>query len=783
VATLGVGIGVALTVFGMAEAVLLRPLPVPEGDRLVQLYSSNPSKGFDRFSVSYPDFEDLAKRTDLFESASFWWNRQVDLSGADDPERVVVSEVQRGFFETLRSRALLGRLLVDDDQRPGASGTVVLSAEFWRRRFGSDSSVVGRTIRLDGLPYTVVGVIADGQEWPGSSQVWVPLRLGDGPPPAPSRTNHTWQVVARLAPGVTVPVASARVRELARAIYAQPEDARDAGTEALVVPLRPFGEERGPQLFTVLGAAVFFVLLIASLNQSGLLLTHALGRARELSLRSALGAGRTRIVSLLLGESLVLAAIGGVIGLALAMVVAPRLLSLAPAEIRDMVHLQLNTAMVTAALLVVVLASVLAGLLPALRGSRPAVAEALKEGGTQSSQGRAGRRIRRVLVVAELTLAVVLLAAAGLTIRSFRTQLSADPGFRADHLLAFSVRLPAARYGDAAARTDFYERARRRLAAIPGVQSVAATSRIPVGGPGLSLYRVFLFEGRPEPPAGPEYGASWIEVSPQFFATLGVTPLRGRTFTAEDRAGSVPVMILNATLAREMAEEGNLLGRRIRSWRDENVLREVVGVVPDIQLAGIAGRPEPTVFVPAAQSVRSSLAFLVRTVPEPLTLASEVRSAMREIDPDVALHRLETLDETHRADLAPVRFIMTLFATFGAIALLLALSGVYGLMALSVSQRTQEIGIRMAMGASVGSVRRRVLGEAATLTAVGLGIGLLLALAFSRVLSFALFGLGWFDPRTLAATAALLAGTALLAAWLPARRATRISAIDALRVE
>lgn len=785
VLTLGVGIGVAISIFSLAEAALLRPLPFEEGNRLVQLFSSNPSRGFDRFSVSYPDFEDWTARTDLFSSASLYWNRQLDLSGGDDPERVVVSEVHRGYFETLRSRALLGRVLDEDDQRPGAEPVVVLRESLWRRRFGSDSSIVGSRIRLDGTPHTVVGVLADGQEWPANASVWTALRFGSTAPDwAATRSNHTWQTVARLRPGVSVARARAQVGEVSRAVYASVVDERDAGLEGVVVPLRMLGDDdRSAQLFAMLGAAVLFVLLIASLNQSGLLLTHAIGRSRELSLRTALGAGRLRIAILLLGESLVLALAGGALGLGLAVVGTSQILALAPADVRDALHPQLNIAVVGAAILISVLASLMAGLIPALRGSRPGVAGTLKEGGIQATRSRSGHRLRRTVVVAELALAVVLLAAAGLTIRSFRVQIQADPGFSADRMLAFNVRLPAARYPDDTALEQYYERARLRLGSVAGIVSATSTSRIPVGGPGLSLYRAFVFEGSPEPPEGVDYLASWVEVGPEFFETLGIRPLRGRLFTANDRAGSTPVMVMNESLARRMAAENDPLGRPVLSHFDERVPRQVVGIVPDIQYDGIAGRDEPTVFVPQAQSLRTSVAFLVRTAGDPMEVVPAVRAAMAELDPDVALHRLETLNEAHSSDLAIVRFIMTLFGTFGALALVLALSGIYGLMAHSVSQRTQEIGIRMAVGASVANVRRQVLLETALLAVVGLGIGLLLALGFARVISFALFGTSWFDPRTLAAVVLLLTFTALLAGWLPARRATRISPIDALRTE
>ena len=786
VVTLGVGIGAATAVFSMSEAVLFRPLPLPDGDRLFALFSTNHERGFDRFSVSYPDFVDWTSRADLFASASVYAETSRDLAGDAEPVRLTGVLVHDGFFETLGAEAVVGRLLDAGDQSPRSDPAIVLSAGVWSRVFGAEPGVLGRTVRLDGEAYTVVGVAPAGATWPLDADFWIPLRAGSGPAPGMERrSNHAWQAIARLRPGVDVAVASAQVAAVARGWYASnAAGTNEEGTAALVVPLRAsVAGDEGSILFGVMGIAVLVVLLIACINQSNLLLTHGLARARELSLRAALGAGRARLFTLLLGESVALSVAGGALGLAFAVATVRIVVARSPLDLPTLADAGLDVPVLLGALAISLVASVLAGLVPAAKASRTSLAEALKEGARQTSAGRGGARLRRVLVAVELALSVVLLTSAGLAIRTFRMQLAADPGFRVSNALVFSVRLPAARYGDEATSRQFWDEAVRRLAAVPGVVGAGMTSRLPVGASRGSLYRVFLVDGAPEPPAGSDVGAMWVSADPSYLPALGVRPLRGRAFTEEDGAGALPVMVVSASFAGRISPDQEILGRRIRSWRDENVLRTVVGVVPDIQLDGMAGEPEPAVFVPAAQDARRSASFLVRTASDPATVVPAVRAVMTDLDPDVALAGMSSLDDAHLARLAGIRFVMTLFGLFGTLALVLAVVGVYGLVAHSVSQRTPEIGIRLAMGATGADVQGRVVGEGLLLAAVGIGVGLAVSVALARVASSFVFGLGWLDVRTFTGVAALLGGATVLASWVPARRVLRVDPVEALRRE
>lgn len=788
VATFAIGIGSATAIFSLAEALVLRPLPLEHADRLVRIHSTDSRQGRGRFSVSYPDYVDLTSRSDLFEAASFYVVRSRDASGGVEPERIGTVEVHRDFFQTLGSPTRLGRLFVSDDHRPANPRTAVVSAAFWSSRLAADSSVVGSTIRLDGVPHTVIGVVEDRFTWPAGTDVWTPLQWGGGvPDDVGVRSNHTWQVIARLRPGVEVREASEQIRVMARTIYARPGvDERDRGTEARAVPLHSSdaGEGAGA-LFATLGAAVFLVLLIACMNASGLLLVRAWSRARELSLRAALGAGRFRLIVILMAESVVLALVGGGVGIALGVVGLARAFRMAPGDVAALGDPSLNTPVVVAGLAISLFAAALAGLAPALRASRISVAESLKEGGTgRATPGRTATRLRRGLVVAEVAFSLTLLVGAGLTIRGFQRQLATDPGFDPSDLLTFTVRLPEARYGDDALVEAYHLEAVERLTRHPSIVAATVTSRLPMGAGGLSLGRAFTFDGAAPPPEGASFAAAWIEVDSDYFHALGIQPIEGRAFRPADRADSEPVAIVNERFARQMSPGESIVGRRIRSVYDENLPRTVVGVVPDIQIRGVSRAQRQTlVLVPRAQSVRRSMAYLVRTASDPSDLMPVVRRTMTEIDVDVAVDQLQSLRSAHAADLAGIRFLTTIFGVFGLLALVLAVCGLYGLISYSISLRRQEIGVRMAVGATAGKVLRSVLGESAVLGAIGTAIGLVLAYGAGRVLAVGMDGIAVVEASTYAAVVLLLGAAVLAATWMPATRATRIDPVEALRSE
>lgn len=787
VATFAIGVGSATAVFSLAEALLLRPLPLEDGERLVRIFSSQARRGLGRFSVSYPDYVDFTGRDDLFDASSFYAERSLDVSGIVEAERARVAEVHRDFFQTLGSPIDLGRAFDGGDHDRGAPRTVIVSESFWRSRLASDSAVVGRTLRLDGVPHTVVGVVRDRFAWPRGVDLWTPLRWGAAVPEyAAPRSNHSWQVVARLRPGVEVDEASSQVRTMARTIYAREDvDPRDEGTEALVVPLHASdaGDDATP-LFATLGGAVFFVLMIACMNASGLLLVRAWSRSGELSLRSALGAGRARLVLVMLGESALLALVGGALGVGLGVGGLKHAFAMAPPEITALGELRLNGPVVLIGLGVSLLSALIAGAVPAIRASSVSVAASLKEGGNQASPGRSAAWARKALVVAEVALSLVLLAGAGLTVRGFQRQLATDPGFDPSTLLSFAVRLPESRYGDDALVDAYFREVRERLERHPSIVAASAASRLPLGAGGLGLGRAFGFDGAPPPPDGPSWSAAWIEVDAAWLETLGVRPVEGRELGSGDRADSEPVAMVSERLARQMSPEGSIVGSRIRSVYDENLPRTVVGVIPDLQIRGVSrGLRQPVVLVPRTQSVRRSMTVLVRTSGDPTDLLPVVRETVSEIDADVALAQLGTLKNAHAADLAGIRFLTTVFGAFGLLALLLAVGGVYGLVSFSVSKRRREIGVRVAMGATAAGVRRAVVGESAAMSALGLVLGLPLAYGAGRVLAAGMDGIAILRPSTYVGVVALLAASVLAATWIPAGRATRVDPVEALKGE
>ncbi len=787
VATLAIGIGAASAVFSLAEAMILRPVPFPEGDRLVRVFSSDPVRGTGSFSVSYPDYLDWVRESGLFSASAIYRELDRDISGEGDPERVRVIAVGQDFFQTLGSRFALGRAPVGEDHGVRSPRTAVLTEPFWIRRFGGDPGVVGRTIRLDGLPHTVVGVVAGGQGWPARADVWTPLQWGGSAPSwADDRSNHTWQVIARLQPEVSVEGATARVRELARAVYsAEGTDERDAGIEGVVVLLRASaGGSTAAEILVTMGIAVSLVLLIACMNASGLLLTRAWERASELSVRSALGAGRARLVAALMAESTLLSLLGGGAGVLLGIAVLRRGLAQAAPEISAISDVRLNPWVIGAGLGVSLLSALLSGLVPALRATRSSLSESLKDGSRNAAGGREGARLHRGLIVGEIALSLTLLTGAAVTVQTLRAQLSVDPGFEPEGLISFTVRLPPARYEEPALVDGFWGDAVDRLERLPGVRAATATSLPPLGAPGTSLYRAFVLDGQPAPPEGSAHDALWVEIDPEYFATLGIRPRSGRPLDRDDDANAPPVAMVNREMATRLASDDPVLGRSVRSVYDEDVERTVVGVIDDIQFSGMSrGRPMPVVFVPRAQAARSEMAFLVRTEGDLGDVIGGIRTAIAELDPDVALDRLQTLRDAHAADLGGLRFVTTLFAAFGFLALVLSVGGVYGLVSYSVTRRAREIGMRLAMGATAARVRRGMLGDSARLALIGIAVGSGLAYAAARVLAAGLGEAAVVDAITFGAVIVLMLVAVLLATWIPATGVARVDPAEALRAD
>jgi putative ABC transport system permease protein len=660
----------------------------------------------------------------------------------------------------------------------------LLSYGLWQSRFGGDREVVGRTVRLNGEPVTVIGVMpAELDVLPAS--LFVPLR------PSPralenwrDRDNYMFGALARLRPGQTIDEARAHLQTIAARIESDWPQLRE-GISADVVTLseRVIGDETRTILWVMLGA-VAFVLLIGCVNLANLLLARATGRGRELAIRTAVGAGRLRLVRQLLVESLVLALAGAVLGMLLSVGGIRILVSLAPADVPRIEGVGLSTVVLGFALLVSLASALVFGLLPALRATSLGPARALANAAFGSTRGQRGRRTLGTLVAAELALAVVLLAGAGLMLRSVAGLRDVDPGFDVENMITFQLMLPPARYESGQPVVDAYVRLRERLEAVPGVESVAVLSKLPLGGAGFILFRAFLPEGRPEPPDGEEVRGNWDVVQPGYFATMGLPLVAGRGFSESDDDRSVPVMIVNREFARMMfGSVRDALGARVRSWRDENVYREIVGVVENVRYFGAGDEIRGVVYVPHRQSTWRFMAVAVRTAGDPSNEASAVRAAVCEFDPNVALASFTTMAQTFEDSVAERRFAATLLSTFAVLALLLAAVGIYGVLSYAVAQRTREFGVRMALGARAADVRLMVLREAGVSVLAGVGLGLAGALGLTRVMSGMLFGVTATDPLTFASAIAVLVATGLAASWMPAVRATRVDPMEAMRPE
>jgi putative ABC transport system permease protein len=615
-------------------------------------------------------------------------------------------------------------------------------------------------------------------------ELYVPLR------PSPEalegwrdRDSFGFTSLARLRAGQTFDQARAQLVALASRIEGDWPQLRE-GSSADIVPLseRMVGADTRATLWVMLGA-VAFVLLIGCVNLANLQLAQATGRGRELAIRSALGAGRGRLIRQLMAENSLLALVGGAVGVLLSLGGIRLLLRLAPSDVPRIDQVGLNATVLSFALLVSLASAVVFGLLPALRASGQGPSRALADSAFGSTGGRRGRRVLGALVGAELALAVVLLAGAGLLLRSVASLRNVDPGFDVENMVTFRLTLPPTRYETGQPVVAAYTRLRERLAALPGVENASATSALPLGGGGFILFRAFLPEGRPEPPDGVEVRGNWDVVQPGYFQTMGLPLIAGRGFTEADNESAIPVIIVNREFARTMfGSVDDALGKRVRSWRDENVYREIVGGAENIRYFGADDEISGVVYVPHRQTTWRSMAMALRTARIPGVVGT-VRADVRDFDPDIAMTSVTTMSQIFEDSIAERRFAARLFSAFAGLALLLAAMGVYGVLSYAVAQRTREFGVRMALGARSGDVRRMVLREAGATVVVGTTIGLVGAFAITRVLSGLLYGVTATDPRTFAGAIAVLATVAVGASWIPAHRATRVDPMQAMRPE
>jgi putative ABC transport system permease protein len=783
VVALALGIGVNTMIFSCVKALLLRPFDFSTGDRLVMVWGRNLAAGIQRSSVSPGSFNEWRARAGSFEELVTYSNTYFNLTEGDQPERVTGARVTPNFFKALGVKPERGRAFLPEDGEEGRNAVVLVKHSLWERRFGSDPSLVGRSISLDGKPHTVVGVMPKDFEFPmNGSELWAPIAFT--PKEASNHYLHYLQVFGLLKPGATVEQAQAEMTAIAERQQQEHPDV-NTGRTAYVESLTD-SHTRGSRMYLVVMMwAVGFVLLIACANVANLMLVRGASRRKELAIRLALGAGRGRVVRQLLTESLLLALVGGGLGVLLSVwgveFVSKGIPPTYTQYIAGWRKLGLDSEVLGFTLLASVVTGVLFGLAPAWQATRVNFSESLKEGTKGSSGGAGGGFLRSSLVVVEITLSLVLLAGAGLMVRSFFELLRADLGVAAGNVMTLEVSPSRDKYPEPGQRIEFYERLLERVSNLPGVSAAAAVNFIPMDRGGTSSTN-FSVVGQPAPPKGREPYAEYRMVSPRYFETIG-TPLReGRAFDASDNETSKRVVIVGEALARRFFPGGRAVGGHILIDEKDGPL-EVVGVAADVKDEDIEEEPELGVYIPYRQDPWWKMGLVVRAQGDPESLAPLLRAEVRALDRDLPVYNVRTMQAIIDETLSPKRLAMFMFAFFAVSALLLAAVGIYAVMSYAVTQRTHEIGIRMALGAQGRDILRLVVGHGVVLTLVGLGLGLAGSFALTRAMSGILYNVSATDPLTFVGISLVLAAVALLASYVPARRATRVDPMVALRYE
>jgi putative ABC transport system permease protein len=780
VLSLALGIGANTAIFSVVNGLLLRPLSYPEPERLVDVWHTPPQQSFpglDRFSVSPANYLDWKAQSTSFEKIAVYGYAGLSLSTSNDPLPLIGATVSSDFFSVLRSQPMLGRTFTPDEEQPGRDQVVVISHELWQRAFGANPNIIGQTVTLNSRGFTVVGIMPAAFQLPREAQLWIPLAWDDKERQV--RSIHDYLVIARLKQNVSVQQAQAEMSTISSRLEQQyPEE--DRGWGAVVIPLHEdlVGDNRTPLL--VLFCAVSFVLLIACANVANLMLARGANRQKEIAVRIALGAGRARLVRQLLTESVLLAVIGGLLGLLVALAGSKILVQLGSLPNAD--NIGIDTWALGFTLLVSFAAGIVIGIMPALQFTRTNVSETLKQGSGRTGGASLKQHTRKALVVSEVALSLVLLIGAGLMIRSFWNLQHVDPGFDTNNALTMSVTLTPIRYGEPQQQLAFLDRALEQIRAVPGVVSVGATTTIPLSGGGST--QPFSIEGRPAGTIAEQPMAQTRYISNDYFRAIGIPLRQGRVFSDQDRDKSVPVIIISEAMARRFWPGENPIGKRLTpSFHSEQGLREIVGVVGDVKARGLDSDSSTMMYLPYKQSPRPFMSFVVRTASNPERLIQPVSQAIYSIDKEQALTDVQTMDQVLLASLSGRRFNMTLLLTFAAVALLLAAVGVYGVMNYTVTLRRRELGIRMALGAAKTDVLRLVLGQGLTLTLIGVGAGLISAYALTRLMASLLYGVTATDYLTFGSVSAMLIAVGLVASYVPARRATKVNPTIALRAE
>jgi len=793
VLSIALGIGVNTTIFSFINTALFRPLPFPEPERLVRLWDGN--------SSSYPDYTAYRDESKVFSGLAAYAQRPLNLNVNGETQRIWGEIVTGNYFDVLRAKPMLGRgFLAEEDRTPGTHPVVVISSALWRRNFSSDPAIVGKGINLNNHSYPVIGVMPEnfvGATVISRPDLWVPMMseplVNPGSKSLTSPDEGWLMILGRLKPDAKLAGARATVETIASRLH-QERRARNSGPEepggrvvavlaarGLMVP--PQGQASMFLVVTVLMTVVSLVLLVACANVANMLLARGLNRRKEIAVRLALGAGRWRIVRQMLTETFLLSFLGGVAGLLLASWSASLLASLLPQSLTGNAippDVSPDARVFVYTFLLSVLTGVIFGLVPALQASKPDVVGALKDEQFWFGAGRSKLSFRNLLVITQIAVSLLLLITAGLFIRNLRNTQNAQPGFALDNALMMSFDLDLANY-NAPRGKAFEEQLLARVRALPQVRAASLAESVPLGSGGSTsgLY----IEGEPAPDQLDEDSLlSHNTVAPDYFRAMGIPFVRGRDFNDRDNDSSPGVIIVNETLARRLTPDGNALGKRVRMDSKGDYL-EVVGVVRDLKYDQLAEKPVFFGYRPLSQRYRAAMTLHVRTTADPLAAISQVRAEVRALDADLPLTNVETMQEHMRLQLAPARLLAVLSSALGVLALLLAAIGLYGVMAYVVGSRTREIGIRMALGAQTSGVRRLVIGQGLRLALIGIALGLLAAFGLTRVLQSVLYGVGTDDPLTFIGVAVLWLSVALLACYVPARRATKVDPLVALRYE
>lgn len=783
---LALGIAANTAIFSIADAILIRALPYHDANRLVMVWEDASTYGFPHDTPAPGNFADWRARNHVFEDmAATSSDESYNLTGEGNPEELLGRNVTANLFSVLGVAPAMGRDFRSQDDVPGAARVVILSYGLWVRRFGGEEQAVGKEIWLDGEKFTIVGVMSQGFQFPDrKSELWTPIRFTKEQ--LANHSSHLLQVVARLKPGVSLATANANLATIAKQLEKEhPQDNQKVG--ALAVPLREelAGTMRAAVL--VLLGAVCFVLLIACANVANLLLARASGRRRELAMRLTLGASRGRLARQMLTESLLLAAVAGAIGVLLATSGTPLLARLVPVGFAPLNGTGIDGRVLAFAVTVSVVTGILFGIVPALRVSQIDLVTSLKQGGGQSGVGGGGGRLRDALVVSEIALAIVLLAGAALMIRSFDALYRSDAGFRPDHVLVMRTPLPLPRYAESSRRSSFYENVLTRVEALPGVVSAGYTTWIPLTNTGgASMLRL---EGHPLPPPGHEVLPNIRFVSSDYLRSIGVRLIEGRTFDGQDGTDTQPVAVINQTMARSYWPGENPIGQRFHKGNDPHPWVTVVGIVGDVHQVALDEPARPEMYMLYQQQrafeegVFNPQYLAVRTAGDPKTLAETIRQQIWAVDKEQPVANVMALQDLVDEKLAPRKTQTSLLGSFGFLALLLATLGIYAVLSFAVTQRTQEIGMRAALGAEPADILRMILGQGMRLFLIGAVLGLTAAFALSQTLAYLLYGVSASDPASFIGVTILLAAVTALACYIPARRAMRVDPMVAVRYE